>query len=299
MSLPAHAEPVQPVALITGASSGIGEATAGLLAANGFRVFRTSRTPDRASDHSSETHHGRSYTLLPLDVRSDASVQAAVQRVLDEAGRIDLLVNNAGYTQTGAVEENSLADAQAQFDTNVFGVLRATNAVLPTMRRQQSGRIVNVSSVVGHVAPPYLGLYAGSKFALEGLSEALRGELRPFGIHLSLVEPGFVKTNIVGERPAHPVTDYDAGRQAALAFMRQGVERGMAPGAVAQTILRIATTGQPRLRYRIGRTSHALITLKRLLPERAFEQVRRRAFRAEKLARQAYPHPRQPQPAQT
>jgi short-subunit dehydrogenase len=219
--------------------------------------------------------------MLPLDVRSDASVQAAVQTIIEQAGRIDLLINNAGYSQVGAIEETSIADVQAQFDTNVFGVLRVTNATLPLMRRQRRGRIINVSSLVGHVAPPYLGVYAGSKFALEGLSEALRGELRPFNIHVSLVEPGFVKTNIVDQHPTHPLADYEPGRQIGLAFLREGVEQGMDPNIVAQKILHIATVAQPHLRYRVGRTSNLLITLKRLLPEPIFEQVRRRVFRAE------------------
>src|SRR5215469_10116511 len=150
----------KPVALVTGASSGIGQATAELLAAHGFTVFGTSRVPDQRT---------RSYTLLPLDVCSDASVEAAVQSLLDQVGRIDVLVNNAGYAMVGAIEETSMADAQAQLDTNLFGVLRMVKAVLPVMRKQGSGRIINVSSVVGHVAPPYVGLYATSKFALEGL----------------------------------------------------------------------------------------------------------------------------------
>ena len=263
----------QPVALVTGASSGIGKATASLLATNGFRVFGTSRTPD--------ANLQLPYSLFSLDVRSDASVHEAVQHVFDQAGRIDVLINNAGYTQSGSIEENSLADVQAQFDTNLFGVLRVTNAVLPGMRRQHSGRIINVSSLVGQVAPPYIGIYASSKFALEGLSEALRGELRPFHIHVSLVEPGFVKTNILGQRPAHPIADYEQRRQIGIAFVRQGVEQGIDPDLVAQTILHIATVAQPRLHYPIGRVAKLLMMLKRLLPEPAFEQLRRRAFQAE------------------
>jgi NAD(P)-dependent dehydrogenase (short-subunit alcohol dehydrogenase family) len=153
------------VALVTGASSGIGQATAELLAARGFTVFGTSRAPTQVDS---------TYRWLPLDVRSDASVEAAVQSLLEQAGRIDVLVNNAGFAQVGAIEESSIADVQAQFDTNLFGALRVIKAVLPVMRQQGSGRIINVSSVVGQVAPPYMGVYATSKFALEGLSEALR-----------------------------------------------------------------------------------------------------------------------------
>ena len=147
------------VALVTGASSGIGRAAAELLTAQGFTVFGTSRTPIQDT---------RSYTWLPLDVRSDDSVQAAVQSLLTQAGRIDLLVNNAGYVQFGAIEESSIADAQAQLDTNLLGVIRMVKAVLPVMRKLGNGRIINISSIVGHVAPPYGGLYATSKFAACG-----------------------------------------------------------------------------------------------------------------------------------
>ena len=156
----------KPVALVTGASSGIGQATAELLAAHGFTVFGTSRTPIGDT---------RSYTWLPLDVRSDDSVQAAVQSLLAQAGRIDLLVNNAGYVQFGAIEESSVADAQAQLDTNLLGVIRMVKAVLPVMRQQGLGRIINISSIVGHVAAPHFGLYATSKFAACG---AERGPAR-------------------------------------------------------------------------------------------------------------------------
>ena len=183
------------VALVTGASSGIGQATAELLAAHGFTVFGTSRTPIQDK---------RSYTWLPLDVRSDDSVQAAVQSLLAQAGRIDVLVNNAGYVQFGAIEESSVADAQAQFDTNLFGVIRMVKAVLPVMRQQGSGRIINISSIVGHIAAPYGGLYAASKFALEGLSESLSAEVRQFGVSVSLVEPSYVNTPLVTSAANQP-----------------------------------------------------------------------------------------------
>src|SRR5262245_1631767 len=227
----------QPVALVTGASSGIGQATAELLASNGFIVFGTSRTPDGQST--------RPYTMLSLDVRQDASVDSTVQTVHSQLGRIDLLVNNAGYAQAGAIEENSIADAQAQFETNLFGVMRMTNAVVPLMRRQGGGRIINISSVLGQLAFPYVGLYAASKFALEGLSEALRDELRTFNIHVSLIEPGFVKTNFAEQRPTRPIDAYADVRQAALRFTTAGLAGGMQPNVVAQAILVAATARSP------------------------------------------------------
>ncbi|HEY6287495.1 MAG TPA: oxidoreductase [Ktedonobacteraceae bacterium] len=270
------------VALVTGESSGIGQATAEVLSASGFIVFGTSRTPEKLEG---------SYRWLPLDVRSDASVQAAIQSLLEQAGRIDVLVNNAGYSQVGAIEESSIADVQAQFDTNLLGVIRMIKAVLPVMRRQGSGRIINISSVVGQVAPPYVGLYAASKFALEGLSEALRDEVRPFGVDVSLVEPAFVKTHIVSQQPTNPITAYTPGRQAAMQVLSTSVESGMEPGAVARVILRAATT-RPRLRYLVGRDAKVLMLLKRFLPESLFERVRRRVFRSGKpadLQPQRYP----------
>lgn len=261
--------PSKRVALVTGASSGIGQATAELLAANGFTVFGTSRSPNQAA---------RTYRWLPLDVRSDISVEAAVRSLLEQAGRIDVMVNNAGYAQVGAIEESAIADVQAQLDTNLLGVIRMVKAVLPVMRQQGSGRIINVSSVVGHAAPPYVGIYAASKFALEGLSEALREEVRPFGIGVSLVEPAFVKTHIVSQQPITTIAAYTPGRQAAMQALSASVASGMEPGAVAQVILR-AATARPRLRYLVGRDAKALMLLKRLLPDPLFERVRRRLFR--------------------
>jgi len=162
------------VALVTGASSGFGQATAARLSAQVFHVFGTSRAPAH--------NEASSFELLPLDVDSETSVETCIQTILGRTGRIDLLVNNAGFAQGGALEENSLEDARAQFDTNVFGVLRMLKAVLPVMRELGSGQIITVSSLLGEVAMPYLGLYSSSKFALEGMIEGLYHELRPFHI---------------------------------------------------------------------------------------------------------------------
>ena len=260
------------VALVTGASSGIGKATAELLARCGYRVFGTSRAakPDAAI----------TFALIPLDVRSDASAAAAVDAVIRQAGRIDLLVNNAGYSQAGAIEENSITDARDQLETNVLGAMRMVQAALPHMRRQRSGRIISVSSVLGHVAPPCVGLYAMSKFALEGLCEALRYEVKQFNVQVSLIEPAFVKSNIGVTPPTHPLPDYADLRELASRFTANGVRQGMAASLVARAVLHAATAAHPRLRYRVGRRAHLLITLKRLLPERLFERVRQRVFAA-------------------
>src|SRR5215813_2912337 len=183
----------QKVVLITGASSGVGQATARLLSENGYRVFGTSRNP--AGARAIPT-----VEMLALDVRSDASVSACVTAVVKQAGRVDVLVNNAAYELAGALEEISLEEAKAQFETNFFGVVRMVKAVLPSMRQQRQGQIINVSSFSGLSAIPFLGIYSASKFALEGYTEALRMELKPFDIHVSLTEAAFLKTPMMDKR---------------------------------------------------------------------------------------------------
>src|SRR3989449_4616415 len=168
--------------LVTGASSGIGQATARLLAEHGFNVFGTARKPEAP--------------LVALDVRSDDSVRNCVQQVLSQTGRIDVLVNNAGYNLMGAAEETSIDEAKAQFETNFFGVVRMVNAVLPAMRKAGSGKIINIGSLAGITAIPFGAFYTASKFAIEGYTEALWHELRPLGISASVIEPGFVHTKI-------------------------------------------------------------------------------------------------------
>ena len=208
-------KPRQKVVLITGASTGIGRATAKLLASKGYQVYGGVRSPERV-----EPLPG--VELVRVDVRDDASVAAGVDAVLRKAGQIDVLVNNAGYNLVGAVEETSIEQAQSLFDTNVFGVLRMMRAVLPAMRRERSGLIINVSSVLGFLPAPFMGLYASSKHAVEGLSKSLDHEVRGLGIRVSLVEPSFTNTPFESnsQRAADPVEAYSeqSGRtQAAIA----------------------------------------------------------------------------------
>ena len=177
------------VVLITGASSGIGRATAELLAARGHQVFGGVRTP-------ATTPPLAGVELVPLDVRDEASVKACVEKVRSRAGRIDVLVNNAGVDLVGAVEETSISQAQALFDTNVIGVLRMMQAVLPGMRRQGAGLIVNISSILGLIPAPFMGVYASTKHAIEGLSESVDHEVRAFGIRVVLIEPHYIRTNL-------------------------------------------------------------------------------------------------------
>jgi short-subunit dehydrogenase len=248
--------------LVTGASSGIGQATARLLAQHGFNVFGTARKPKAP--------------LVALDVRSDESVRACVNQV----GHIDVLVNNAGYTLMGAAEETSLEEAKAQLETNFFGVVRMVKAVLPAMRKAGAGKIITIGSLAGITAIPFGAFYTASKFALEGYMEALWHELRPFGIHVTLVEPGFVRTPI-GESTqvaAAPLAPYDGVRQRATAALGHHVQNGIAPDAVAKTVLRIAQSRSPSLRYRVGTDAAWFPRLKSVLPWPLFAVGVRRTF---------------------
>ena len=258
------------VALVTGASSGIGLATAQALRNAGFRMFGTSRrvTAERSDG----------ITMLACDVTDDESVAKLVERVLAEAGRIDLLVNNAGMGLLGAAEESSTVQAQALFDVNVFGVLRMTSAVLPAMRHQGKGRIVNVSSALGLIPAPYSALYASTKHAIEGYSESLDHELRTFGIRVVLVEPGYTRTAFE-ENLAKPdllLDIYDSARAGMNAIMRKAIETGDDPEVVARTIVEAATTFVPKRRYAAGKMARQVSLLRRFVPESAFDKSLRK-----------------------
>ncbi|RUV01389.1 oxidoreductase [Mesorhizobium sp. M6A.T.Cr.TU.017.01.1.1] len=258
------------VALVTGASTGIGHATAKALQNAGFRVFGTSR---RAVAERSD-----GVTMLTCDVTDDASVAKLVDDVLAEAGRIDLLVNNAGVGLLGGAEESSTVQAQALFDVNVFGVLRVTNAVLPTMRRQGTGRIVNLSSVLGLIPAPYSALYASTKHAIEGYSESLDHELRPLGIRVVLVEPAYTRTSFEENlaRPDQLLEIYDAARAGMDVILRKAMETGDAPEIVAGTVLKAATDSVPRRRYAAGKMARQVSFLRRFVPASAFDKSLRK-----------------------
>jgi NAD(P)-dependent dehydrogenase (short-subunit alcohol dehydrogenase family) len=258
------------VALVTGASSGIGLATAKALRNAGFRVFGTSR---RAAAERSD-----GITMLACDVTDDESVAKLVERVLAEAGRIDLLVNNAGMGLLAAAEESSTVQAQALFDVNVFGVLRMTRAVLPAMRRQGKGRIVNVSSVQGFIPGPYFALYSSTKHAVEGYSESLDHELRPFGIRVSLVEPAYTRTSFEENlaKPDQFLDIYDSARAAMNGAVRKGMEKGDAPEVVAKTVLAAATDRTPKRRYAAGKMARQVSLLRRFVPASAFDKSLRK-----------------------
>ncbi|MCI4371190.1 MAG: oxidoreductase [Thermoplasmata archaeon] len=268
---PMHAN---KVVLVTGASSGFGQAIAELLAKRGLVVFGTSRKPS-ASEATANV------SMVPLDVRSDESVRTAVDAVLAKAGRIDVLVNNAGFVQAGAIEEVKLEQAKGQFETNFFGVVRMVKAVLPAMRKQGGGQIINIGSLAGIIAAPFIGFYNATKFALEGYTESLRHELKPFHIAVSLVEPGFFRTNIGRNRQmgAEPIQEYEVWRRRALNALAWFEDHGGPPSAVADAVLKIVESSAPRLRYPVGKDARRYSRLRRILPEGTFERGVRRAFR--------------------
>jgi short-subunit dehydrogenase len=259
--------------LITGVSSGIGQATARLLAQRNFSIFGTARNPSGV-----ESIPGME--VLPLDVRSQESVNTCLDTVLKRAGRLDILVNNAGHGMWGAIEEVALEEAKALFETNFFGVVRMVKRVLPIMRGQGSGQIINISSGLGLAALPFVGFYAASKFALEGYTEALRHEVRLFQIKVSLVEPGFVHTQFHNNiQPAsNPIADYDPWRQRVSEALQKHSEKGLEPTRVAECILRIIENQSPRLRNIVSKEIARTFLLRRVLPESLFERGARRYF---------------------
>ncbi len=260
------------VVLVTGASSGLGRATALLLARQGYRVYGTSRRPSADLD---------GVQMLVLDVREDTSAAEAVRNVLEQTARIDVLVNNAGYVLGGAIEETSIDEAKAQFDTNFFGAVRMAAAVLPSMRARGGGRIINIGSLAGLIGVPFEGFYSASKHALEGYTASLRQEVRPFNIHVSIVEPGFFGSELAAAKqsPALTLPRYDTARGQALAAFEAAITHGPAPALIAAAIARVIGDRAPRLHYRIGREAVAVPTLAALLPQSLFERGLRRRFR--------------------
>jgi short-subunit dehydrogenase len=265
--------PENRVVLVTGASSGFGRETVRLLMTRGFKVYGTSRNP---SARPQEQGVG----MIALDVDSDASVQNGVKEMLDEAGRLDVLVNNAGYALTGGVEETSIAEAKAQFETDFFGAVRMVKTVLPTMRRQGSGQIINISSLAAVLPVPFEGYYAAAKASLLVWSEALRHEVKTFGIKVSVIEPGFFKTNLGNTRKVarYTIQDYDELRLRATAVLDDDFENGADPSIVGETVLRIIRSKNPRLEYAVG-GERRYKTLKHLLPQSIIENGVRRHWK--------------------
>jgi len=265
----------EKVVLITGASSGMGKACAEHLSRQGYQVYGTSRHPEE---------EGTEFKLLRMDVNDPASVTAAVKQILDAEGHLDILVNNAGYGIAGAVEDTSMAEMQQQFETNYFGVFRVCREVLPHMRKQQSGLIINISSISGLIAVPFQAAYSASKYAVEGLTEALSMEVRTEGIRVVLIEPGDFQTGFTDNRirtESSTTNPHYAQRcQRALQVMENDERNGSRPIKIARLLERIIQDPAPRLRYTTGPSMERLaVHLKKILPSRFFEWLMMRTYK--------------------
>jgi NAD(P)-dependent dehydrogenase (short-subunit alcohol dehydrogenase family) len=271
-----------PVVLVTGVSSGIGRAVADAFAAKGFEVFGTSRNPRT-------TQPVPGVELVQLDVTDDASVAGAVSTVVQRAGRIDILVNNAGAGVFGAAEETSTAQAQQLFDTNFFGLVRLTREVLPHLRAQRSGRIINIGSVLGFLPSPYGSLYAASKHAVEGYSESLDHETREFGVRVSVVEPGYTNTSFEANATDadSPIDSYAPVREHVKQVIAKAVRAGDDPAVVAQAVLKAATSRTPKLRYPAGPLARRLALLKKFAPAGLLDNGVRKANKLTKAPKPA------------
>jgi NAD(P)-dependent dehydrogenase (short-subunit alcohol dehydrogenase family) len=251
------------IALVTGASSGIGNATAERLTSAGYQVYGTSR---RAAPTSQ-----RSFEMLPLDVTSDESVEAAINEVVRRQGRIDLLVNNAGFGVAPAgAEESSIEQARSIFETNFFGIVRMTRAVVPHMRQQGGGRIINIGSVLGFLPMPYGALYSATKHAIEGYSESLDHELRTWGIRVLVIEPAYTKTSFEANflEPDAKLDAYREIRAAVRARVKEVLVTADGPDVAAKAVLKAAIAARPKLRYPAGGLASRLRWLRRFAPAR-------------------------------
>jgi NAD(P)-dependent dehydrogenase (short-subunit alcohol dehydrogenase family) len=264
--------------LVTGASTGIGQCCAEHLSVRGYRVFGTSR---RASEQPGQVVRG--VEMIQMDVDDDQSVARGVRMVVDRAGRMDAVINNAGWGLMGAVEDTTIEEAKAQLETNFFGVLRVCREILPVMRRQGGGHVINISSLGGVVGLPFSALYSASKFAVEGLSEAVRLETARFGIRVVLIEPGDFRTNFTAMRRMTRASASDSAyREAvarALAAQEKEERNGPGPESIARLVEKVLKSAHPRLRYTVGMASQRIVVpCKRFLPQRLFEWIFRRAM---------------------
>ncbi len=269
------------VAVVTGSSSGIGLETSLLLAKNGFYTYATMRNLDKSKAITNLKQKEKlSLEILQLDVTADESVKETINKITNEQERIDVLVNNAGYALVGPFEELSIEEFKEQYETNVFGVIRVTQAVLPIMRRQRHGTIVNISSIAGKIGFPLTSAYVSSKFALEGLSESMAYEIEQFGIKVILIEPGVIKTNFdnnlkIGKKVTigHN-TPYAEMTQKRISGFKPRFESGSPPIEVAKVILKAITSENPsELRYPVGNDAFKLMKLKDNIPDKEFRKL--------------------------
>lgn len=257
------------VVLITGASSGIGKSIGELLHSKGYTVYGTSRNPDRITNSQ--------FILLALDVRNSESIKACVSEIIKKSGRIDVVINNAGVGITGPLEEIPILEIKNNFETNFFGPIEVMKAVLPQMRAQKSGLIINITSIAGYMGLPYRSIYSASKGALELITESLRMEVQPFGIHITNVAPGDFATNIAAGRYHAPVvkgSDYETAYSNVLEMMNTHVDSGSNPQQMAAAIFKIIEIPNPKIHYKIGAFMQKFsIVLKRILPDKVYEKM--------------------------
>jgi NAD(P)-dependent dehydrogenase (short-subunit alcohol dehydrogenase family) len=264
------------IVIVTGSSSGIGLQSALLLARNNFITYATMRSPEKgASIKEAIRKEGLPIRIVQLDVTDDTSVKNAVSNIISEAGRIDILVNNAGYGLGGVLEDLSMEEIKSQYETNLFGLIRVTQAVLPTMRRQRSGRILNISSGNGIFGFPGASAYVSTKFAVEGLSESIAYELEPFGIKVILIEPGFVTTNfsnslVIAKKAQDPASPYSELMQKIMASAGELAKNASSAELVANVVLDAASNPNPRLRYLAGKDVESWAAGKKNMDELEF-----------------------------
>jgi len=269
------------VALVTGSSSGIGFETSLMLARAGFNTYASMRNLEKSKNITEIAKKEKlPLQVVQLDVNNDGSVKDAIVKILKADQRIDVLINNAGYGLFGSVEDTSIEEIKAQFETNFFGVVRVTQQVLPLMRRQNSGTIVNVSSVGGQIGLPALSAYHSTKFALEGLSESIAFELEPFGIRVVIIEPGVIRTNILNssssaKKALDPKSPYFSLSQKLNDNFKSMMESELSspPEEVAKVILQAVTSENPQLRYSVGDDAANLIHARKNMPDKEFRKM--------------------------
>jgi NAD(P)-dependent dehydrogenase (short-subunit alcohol dehydrogenase family) len=269
----------QKIAIVTGSSSGIGYETSLMLARNGFLTYATMRNLNKIENIKSvAANENLPIRITHLDVTDDVSVRNAVQTILSETGRIDVLVNNAGYVLDGAFEDLAMDEIKAQYETNVFGLIRTTQAVLPTMRKQKSGIIANISSGAGRFGYPGGSAYISSKFAVEGLSESMSYELEPFGIRMVIVEPGVIKTNIfnsvvVAKKSQDPNSPYFQIMQNMAYAFEEMIKNASSPELVAKVVFNAVINENPNLRYLAGKDVETWMDAKRNMSDEEFYKM--------------------------
>ena len=258
------------IIFITGGSSGIGKAIGEYLTERGYKVYGTSRNPLNTSKTSA-------FDLIEMDVTKEDSIQKAVAEILKREDRIDVLINNAGIGITGPIEETPSSEIRNAFETNLYGPISVIKAVLPTMRKQQSGYIINITSIAGYMGLPYRGIYSATKSALEITTEAIRMEIKQFGIHVTNIAPGDFATNIAAGRYHSPILDDSPYKKAygnTLNMMNEHVDAGQDPTEMAKTVHKIIETPNPKIHYKVGAFMQKFsIVLKRVLPDKPYERM--------------------------